>query len=51
LETDIDKKLAAFGVSFPTGIISDTQNIQLNINTVSYQNLLVDLENEGQADD
>ncbi len=51
LETDIDKRLAAFGVSFPTKIISNTQNISLKINTVYHKNLLADLENEEQADD
>lgn len=51
LETDIDKRLSAFGVSFPTRIISNTQNISLKINTVYYKNLLADLEYEKQAND
>jgi hypothetical protein len=51
LETKVDKRLAAFGVSFPTNIKSGTQNIRLKINTVYYQNLLNFTEYEDQADD
>lgn len=50
LDTSIDNELAAFGASFPSGIISDTQNISLRINTVQ-QSLLLDLEYEEQTDD
>jgi hypothetical protein len=51
LETTVYKRLAAFGVSFPTNIKSGTQNIRLKINTVYYQNLLKFTEYEDQADD
>ena len=51
LETDIDERLAAFGVSFPAKIISNTQNVKLRINTVYQQNLLKDLEYEQQSND
>jgi hypothetical protein len=51
LETKTDKRLAAFGVSFPANITSNTHNIKLKINTVYYQNLLNFTEYEDQADD
>ncbi len=51
LETERDERLAAFGTSFPSRIISNTNNISLTINTVYYQNLLTDLEYEEQTDD
>jgi len=51
LETEIDARLAAFGVSFPSRIISDTKNISLTINTVYQQQLLNFLQDEEQSDD
>jgi len=50
LETDIDNRLAAFGASFPSRIISNTKNIQLIINTVCQQQFL-NFTDEEQADD
>lgn len=47
----IDVRLAAFGVSFPSRIISNTKNIRLTINTVYQQQLLQFIEDEEQADD
>lgn len=50
IETKEHNRLAAFGVSFPTKIISNTQNISLKINTVYQQNILLELDDE-HADD
>lgn len=47
----VDERLAAFGVSFPSRIISDTKNISLTINTVYQQQLLDFIKDEEQADD
>jgi len=44
LETNVDKKLAAFGISFPGNVLSKNETINLKINTVYYKNLLEDLE-------
>ncbi len=44
LETDEDKELASFGISFPGDIFSKEETINLKINTVYYKNLLEDLE-------
>ncbi len=48
LETNEDKNLAAFGISFPGNVLSTDETINLTINTVYLQNLLH--EEEG-ADD
>ncbi len=44
LETDVDKRLVAFGVSFPGNVLSQGETISLMINTVYYNNLLIELE-------
>ncbi|MDC9721773.1 MAG: Z1 domain-containing protein [Urechidicola sp.] len=51
LETQESERLSAFGVSFPSKIISNTQNIKLKINTVYQQQLLDFLQYEEQSDD
>ncbi|RWX02206.1 Z1 domain-containing protein [Flavobacterium cerinum] len=43
--------LAAFGASFPGDVLSDTETITLKINTVYYNNLLKDIEDENESDD
>lgn len=49
-EEIIDKSLAAFGVSFPSKIVSNMQNVSLKINTVYQQQLLNFLEDEENDD-
>ena len=48
LETEEDKELAAFGISFPGNVLSADETIKLTINTVYYKNLL---EFEAETDD
>lgn len=43
--------LAAFGASFPGDVLSDTETITLKINTVYYNNLLKEVEEENESDD
>ena len=49
-EEIVDKNLAAFGVSFPSKISSNMQNVSLRINTV-YQQQLLDLWDDEESDD
>lgn len=51
LETDVDKRLAAFGLSFPGDVLSKNETINLKINTVYYNNLLENIEFEEESDD
>jgi hypothetical protein len=57
LEPEFDKsqpgvdKLAAFGVSCPGTVLSDKDSIRLKINTVYYEQLLKEMENENESDD
>lgn len=51
LETDPDKRLAAFGVSFPGNVLSNSDTINLKINTVYFKNLLDEFETENKSDD
>ncbi len=51
LETPVDKRLAAFGISFPGDVLSKEETINLKINTVYYKNLLEDLNMEVESDD
>ncbi|MDY0194953.1 MAG: Z1 domain-containing protein [Sulfurovaceae bacterium] len=51
LETPVDKRLAAFGVSFPGDVLSKQETINLKINTVYYKNLLEELNLESKSDD
>jgi hypothetical protein len=51
LETPEDDRLAAFGVSFPGNVLSQTETINLKINTVYYKNLLEELKLEAESDD
>jgi len=51
LETPVDERLAAFGVSFPGDVLSKGETINLKINTVYYKNLLADLKLEAESDD
>ncbi len=44
LETDVDEKLVAFGVSFPGNVLSEDETISMKINTVYAKKLLEDLE-------
>ncbi|MBC7523229.1 MAG: Z1 domain-containing protein [Flavobacterium sp.] len=46
-----DNALAAFGASFPGDVLSDTETITLKINTVYYNNLLKEVEEENESDD
>ncbi|MFY1045971.1 Z1 domain-containing protein [Chryseobacterium sp. GP-SGM7] len=46
-----DNALAAFGTSFPGDVLSDTETITLKINTVYYNNLLKEVEEENESDD
>lgn len=46
-----DNSLAAFGASFPGDVLSDTETITLKINTVYYNNLLKEVEEENESDD
>lgn len=46
-----DNALAAFGASFPGDVLSDTETITLKINTVYYNNLLEEVEQENESDD
>lgn len=40
LETDMDKNLAAFGVSFPGDVLSNSGTVRVMMNTVGVKNLL-----------
>ncbi len=55
LQTEKDKNLAAFGVTFPGSVLSQGETVSLRINTVYYKNLLEELEQEleyeSEADD
>ena len=51
LKTEIDDRLAAFGVSFPGNVLSSEETINLKINTVYYKNLLDELKLEEESDD
>jgi len=51
LETSNDKRLAAFGISFPGDVLSQGETISLKINTVYYKNLLEELKLEAESDD
>ena len=51
LETPVDERLAAFGVSFPGDVLSKAETINLKINTVYYKNLLEELKLEEESDD
>ena len=44
-------EIAAFGISFPGTVLSETETVRLKINTVFYKNLLEELEEENQSDD
>ena len=44
LQTNIDKQLASFGISFPGDILSGDETISMKINTVYARNLLEELE-------
>jgi hypothetical protein len=44
-------ELAAFGTTFPGSVLSKSETITLKINTVYYNNLLKDLEEENESDD
>lgn len=46
LEVEGNSRLAAFGISFPGDVLSQEETINLKINTVYYQNMLEELENE-----
>ena len=46
LEVEENTRLAAFGISFPGDVLSQEETINLKINTVYYQNMLEELENE-----
>ncbi len=46
LETESDGDFAAFGISFPGNVLSQDETISLKINTVYYENLLKELEDE-----
>jgi len=46
LEVEGNPRLAAFGISFPGDVLSQEETINLKINTVYYQNMLEELENE-----
>ena len=43
--------IGAFGVSFPGSVLSKHDTVKLKINTVYFQNLLDDLENDNESDD
>ncbi len=43
LQTNLDKQLASFGISFPGASSSTSNTVRLKINTVYYNNLLEDL--------
>jgi len=51
LETNLDERLAAFGLSFPGDVLSKEETINLKINTVMYKNLLENFELEEESDD
>lgn len=48
---DKPTELAAFGVSFPGDALSNGHSVKLKINTVYYNNLLMELESEADSDD
>jgi len=45
------KEIAAFGVSFPGNVLSREETVRLKINTVYYQNLLEQIDNDSENDD
>jgi hypothetical protein len=45
-KTDDTSAFAAFGISFPGDVLSKDETVNLKINTVYYNNLLKDLEDE-----
>jgi Z1 domain len=49
--SDLINEIAAFGVSFPGNAASRSETITLRINTVYYQNLLKELEENEESDD
>ncbi|KQR94231.1 endonuclease [Chryseobacterium sp. Leaf180] len=51
ISSTTDNALAAFGASFPGDVLSDTETITLKINTVYYNNLLKEVEEENESDD
>lgn len=51
LELDDDKRIVAFGVSFPGSVLSPGETINLKINTVYYKNLLEELQFDEEYDD
>lgn len=46
-----ENALAAFGASFPGDVASDNETITLKINTVYYNNLLLEVEADKESDD
>ncbi len=50
-ETNLDDRLASFGVSFPGDVLSQGKTVSIMINTVYYNNLLMEIEREKNADD
>ena len=46
LEVKEKEDYAAFGVSFPGNALSKSETVSLKINTVYYENLLKDFEDE-----
>lgn len=49
--SNIIKEISAFGVSFPGNVASKSETITLRINTVYYQNILKELEENEESDD
>ena len=45
------KEIGAFGVSFPGNVLSREETVRLKINTVYYQNLIEQIDNETDNDD
>jgi hypothetical protein len=50
-ESNLIREIAAFGVSFPGNVLSKEETVKIKINTVYYQNLLEQLEDESKSDD
>lgn len=51
IESDRIKEIAAFGVSFPGSAVSRKEIITMKVNTVYYNNLLIELDEENESDD